>query len=258
MRRSEWTRATAPEKDEETAADDAHWLDEDSEELDAEKHQRLLRDTIRFPVSYQKDLLTFMYIHMALNGLYFVALVVYALLVLPTYSNDIYYGYYRPDLKPGPFTNDRYSFSAIFLGLMGANLVGPLLSMWMLEPITQSWKREVHKYAMAFFLLLNTTVVVTLLVSWLFLCNRGLVGFALCNADQVTTCRVYGAWFSDRCMPTVYPAAPASILYTPTAFWIALATASTFVLCNALLLVTNHFISKRARKYVEMSAIKQF
>lgn len=149
--------------------------EEETDILPAVKHSRP-----RFPASYQIEISAYVILTLVVGGLYFIAYVV-GLFSSRNLTQLIYHHYPRLDLKPGDFVNDRQSYFVILLAISASRMVVCFTTFWMLQPLSQSWKRLLNFILNLLFVVIDVLIVATLFISWGFLCNNGLLGFELCN-----------------------------------------------------------------------------
>jgi len=91
------------------------------------------------------------------------------------------HGYLRPDLRPGPFTSDRFTFDW-FVVLFGVfNLITILLFVWILYRVNTSLSRLLHLVVGALTTLLNLIGFLGVLITVAFFCNNPLSEGSLCN-----------------------------------------------------------------------------
>lgn len=151
--------------------------------------------------SIRNDIVVSLWTTLGISFLYILGMIIFISLVHLEYAPA--YGYLRPDLKPGPFTNDRYNFHWIIFGLNNLRLFLPFLAIWSFVNILGSWKRNwVLRFA-SLLLAFDLFLIVYLLVMWC-LCNHPSIPGNMCN-DPELYCKAYYPHHPDRCVPSIDP-----------------------------------------------------
>ena len=127
-----------------------------------------------------------------------------AFLICVVYFLNIPHGYLRPDLKPGPFTNDRYRFEWWLLAINNIRIFIPVLLMWTFIRVLSSWKRTWLQLFLAIIIPFDVFTIISLTVIWLFFCNNPSFPGSYCN-DFENYCLAFNDTHPDRCPPTGQP-----------------------------------------------------
>jgi len=160
---------------------------------------------------------------------------------------DFAHGYLRPDLRPGPFTSDRYSIEWIIVLVAVASLVPLVLFAWMFYDPTASLRRTVHLFLTGFLLFFDLLALVGLIIIGCFFCNGPINGGSICN-DPNNFCRAYADTFPNRCVPTNNTVPANTLVANPAFSWLGIWLAVMTVL-NALTLIINSSLAQTARRY---------
>lgn len=138
------------------------------------------------------------------------------------------HGFLRPDLKPGPFTSDRYGFHWVIFGLNNLRAFGPLLALWSFVNIIGSWKRNWLLRFMSVLVAFDIFLLIYLMVMCC-LCNHPSVPSNMCNDPNY--CKAYYLNHPERCIPEVNPPIDPSELSrnTPFIIWLIMTPIFTFL-----------------------------
>jgi hypothetical protein len=112
------------------------------------------------------------------------------------------HGFLRPELRPGPFTSDRFGFDwfAVLFGVF--NLVPLLLYVWILYRVNTAITRLLHLAAAALAALLDFVAFLGVLLTVAFFCNNTLSEGSLCNDASGAYClSELAPHVPERCPP---------------------------------------------------------
>lgn len=162
----------------------------------------------------RNDIIVSIWLTLVLSFIYVLAMIIFISQVHLEYAPA--YGYLRPDLKPGPFINDRYNIHWVIFGLNNLRIFLPFLALWSFVNILGSWKRNWALRFASFLFALDIFIIVYLLVMWC-LCQHPSIPGNMCN-DPVLYCKAYYQDHADRCVPEVNPPISAGLLSANTPF----------------------------------------
>lgn len=182
---------------------------------------------------------------LALAALRVAALVCVVLLVLVPL--DLANAYLRPDLAPGPRTDDRVSYRFFLLGVSALQPLGIMLLLAALAGPAESWRRRFHLVVDAALTLLTLLQLVGGLLALLLDCNVSWSGGSLCN--DARWCAAFSPAGSGRCAPYAGPAvAPDSLAVAPP-FVAFLALSGILTALTGFSVVFNGVLSGAARAF---------
>lgn len=217
------------------------------EEEDDEIEEVIDDETPQYPKVYLDNIYLYNIAILVLSVIYTLGYIG-QLVALRILSHLIYHGYFRPDLAPGPFVDDRINYFAIILAISATRLPVVFSAIWMLRPTTKSIKRTINLVICVFYLIVDVLVLISLSIAWGLICNQSGFGYAPCQAMPLDQCSIYGASLPDRCMPP-YPVPPSTPLQPTWAFYLLFGCVAGFILLEIALLIFNIFLDDEAREY---------
>lgn len=177
----------------------------------------------------------------------FYAALYIAFLICVVYPLCIPYGYLRPDLTPGPFTNDRFLFEWWLLAINNIRVFIPSIFMWTFIRVLSSWKRDILGVFLALLIPFDLFTLISLLVILFFFCNNPSFPASYCN-DPVNYCLAFNDTHPDRCPPTGQPPIDPATLCPNVRFikWIFWMIA--FLVFDLFILFLNRLMRKNVRR----------
>jgi hypothetical protein len=147
--------------------------------------------------------LVFRWFAICVSGLYCLVFVSY--LWTAVLRTDFKYGYYRPELKPGPFVNDRYSHPRLVLLLNDLRLFAFPCALW----VTQGrhmlgFKISLYRAVLRVLLALDVVLIVWTAILGCFFCNNGVFRNGICDGDLDAYCSVFWEEQTHLCAPRNY------------------------------------------------------
>lgn len=224
--------------------------EDDAFVIPAVQHSR-----VRFPFTYHNELSIYIIMFLVLSGIYLGATIV-QLFSIRQLTELMYHHMPRLDLKPGTFIDDRISFFAIFLAILTTRHVLVAVSVWLLQPITQSWKRTLHLILTIFFLIIDVVMVITLLVAWFLLANKSFMPYTPANDIPSRYCNVFQASQTARCVPEPQVLTTTD-LHPTLAFYILFITECVFLLFEAIYIILNVQLDAVAAEYRYVAALRE-
>jgi len=138
-----------------------------------------------------------------MSFLYLAAVVVF--LVLVVFPIDPLYGYYRPELLPGPFVDDRFHLFWFLLLLNNLRIFVPLLLVWCFYDAYSFFKRDITFSALRYMVYLDGIILVGLFVMWCGFCNNGNFRNPICDAPLEEYCKAHWKLNEEVCQPGMDP-----------------------------------------------------
>lgn len=118
------------------------------------------------------------------------------------------YGFLRPDLLPGTFVNDRYSYDWAILAVINLRALYMPLFLWsfanVMNGLSLNFAKNVHLVA----LFLDFLALILWLVDRCFRCNTGVFRSGICDEPDLTIyCQALWEFNPDICPPGTDPPA---------------------------------------------------
>lgn len=186
--------------------------------------------------------------------LYMSVYIVYLFMVI--YPIDFLYGYYRHDLFPGPFVDDRWSAWWVFLILGNLRILVPISLVWCFHDILSFFKRDSTFNVIRAVFVLDLLTLLIQFIMWCGFCNNGNFRNALCNdKDLDRYCKAFWKLQPDVCLPDSDPPdlVQADLTFHPSfTYWWRFTLAFTiidFILCLGMLKIVLYVLRDLSRTY---------
>lgn len=202
---------------------------------------------------WRGDIRSMLYLGLFVSILYIILFIAYLICVV--YFLNIPYGYLRPDLTPGPFTNDRYAFEWWLLAINTIRVFIPSIFMWTFIRVLSSWKRDWLKLLLSFVIPFDLFTLISLTVILFFFCNNPSYPVSYCN-DPIEYCLAFNDTHPDRCPPTGQPPLDPSTLCPNSRFlkWIYFMIG--FLIFDFIILWSNKRMTKNVRRILFRGHLK--
>jgi hypothetical protein len=125
---------------------------------------------------------------------------------------DFKYGLYRPELRPGPFLDDRYTYPWWFLIIGNIRLICIPAFLLVFSGTGPRLKAQIVKFMFQLLVVLDIFLLVAWVVLGCFFCNNGTFRNGVCDATRVEYCKVFWLNQTDLCPPSILPPAPIGTL----------------------------------------------
>ena len=188
------------------------------------------------------EVLTLIYIAFAMIAAAYLAIMIAFLIQVVSTSNFLY-GYYRPELKPGPFTNDRYNWVWVFMLLSLIRTPLPLAVFFTFQNAKVYFPREMLFTFVNILFWFDVVILITLGVMYCAFCNQCGFRNGICDAPLEQYC--IACWEQQPGVCSVGPSPPPSnnVLRVSPAFWFwldytAVWIVMDFLISRGLILVT--------------------
>jgi hypothetical protein len=170
-----------------------------------------------------------------LSVLYVAVYVAY--LIVAVMKTDFLFGYFRPELLPGPLIDDRYSVFWWFLMLNNLRILAVPSLLWIFQSPGGRFKMFLARYAFMFVTLIDVVLIVTWFVFGGFFCNDGRFRNGMCDAPRDRYCASWWTLQPDLCPPSLVPPTLDSTIPKNPAYWQIIYFTAGFLLLDVFLSV---------------------
>lgn len=186
---------------------------------------------------YTKDFITAFYVFAILISLLYLG--IYVVYVKEVVMEVCFrYGFYRNDLLPGPFTNDRYSTPWVFLVLNNVRISGIAGLVWIFQNLNIGTKLQVVLLFFRLMWVLDLIILIAWFVMSCFQCNTGDFTNGLCDTKNLETyCQAFWPIRPELCRVGTYPLLPPKFLTKNPAFEKLLYYTLGFLLLDTLVVL---------------------
>lgn len=136
----------------------------------------------------------------ALSAAYAVTYMMYVVYVVM--RTNFLYGFYRSDLLPGPFIDDRYGYPWGMLVLNNARVLLLPALLWVFQNLRIKMKSAIVYTFFGLMCVLDFLLVLLWVITTCFFCNNGVFRNGLCDTNNLTAyCGVWSMDQPDLCSP---------------------------------------------------------
>lgn len=168
--------------------------------------------------SGRSETLSLSYVGFAVIATAYLALFL-AFLCQVVFPSNFLYGYYRPELKPGPFVDDRYNWIWVFLVLSMIKTAIPFMIFFTFQNPRIYYPREMlYQYILITFWF-DFIILIALGVMYCAFCNQCGFRNGVCDAPLEVYCKACWEQQTDVCPPGPSPPLKSNNLPVSSRFW---------------------------------------
>ena len=151
-----------------------------------------------------RDFLSIFYIGaVILSVIYATTYICYVIYVV--LHTNFKYGFYRNDLKPGVFIDDRYDYMWWFLMINNVRILLLPALLWIFQDLRIGIMSYMSNMAFSLMVFIDFLLILVWFIIGCFFCNNGVFRNGLCDTNNITAyCEVWWKDQVDLCEPPMY------------------------------------------------------